>query len=76
MTTQILKRLFESLAFANVGTLSEFRRVLHRREPLTGTAAPIRATVSSGNVVPFRREEATTTAVFHNPLLPKARLKP
>ena len=74
MTTQILHRLFDALAFANVGTLSEFHRVLDRREPLARAAVPEREPVPYGNVAPFRGADVDCT--FPNPLLPKARLKP
>jgi hypothetical protein len=74
MTHPTLQRLFDALAFANVGTLSEFQRALESREPLAPAAIPARQPLPSGNVVPFRREEAA--AAFPNPLLPKVRLKP
>jgi hypothetical protein len=76
MTTQILKRLFDSLAFANVGSLSEFHRELERREPLTRAAEPVCKPVARGNVITFRRDASVTAPALHNPLLPKARLKP
>lgn len=72
MPVSLFQKLFNALAFANVGTLSEFRRVLERHSPLVATAMPER----NDNVLSFRKGEARTAFAFDNPLLPQTRLKP
>jgi hypothetical protein len=76
MSDSLFRRLLNAMSFANVGTLSEFHRVLDRYAPLPATAMPEPAAARNDNVVPFRREEAKIANAFHNPMLPKARLKP
>ena len=70
MSDSLFQPLFNALSYTNIGTLSEFHRVLDRREPVAASAEPMPA----ANVVPFHRR--TYVPAFHNPMLPKARLKP
>ena len=72
MSESLFHRLLNGLSFANVGTVSEFHRVLERDFPVAVKTTPER--VSPDNVLHFRRDASAFE--FANPMLAKARLKP
>jgi hypothetical protein len=74
MTESLFQKLCNAVAFANVGTLSEFRRVLERQSPLLATVST--RPVSTHNVQPLRDKKETAAFAFAGTLLPKARLEP
>jgi hypothetical protein len=76
MSQSVFQKILSALSYANVGTLSEFHRVIGRLEPLKVGASSAPALSRHGNVVPFPRGEARPAFSFADPLLPNARLKP
>jgi hypothetical protein len=74
MTDSLFHRLCNAIAFANAGTLSEFRRVLERQSPLLATVTT--RTAPAHNVLSLRGKKEAAAFTFAGALLPKARLKP